>query len=167
MLCWVCGGPSTPLPEQDRDREGGPTLCPRLGSLARPPAGHTISLSYSHRVLQGVLNLRLSQEHVPSAHTPQHAFESGDAFSVDHASHKAAGRADGGCPTARGGARHGKRSREESQPAAAGQASRGTPASLPPGPHRAYPSRNGAPLPISLGSRSDEDSSNRSGSAIC
>lgn len=30
-----------------------------------------------------------------------------------------------------------------------------------------YPSRSGAPLPISLGSRSEEDSSNRSGSAIC
>lgn len=45
---------------------------------------------YRHRILQGVFNLCLAQEHIPSAHSPQHALERGDPLPVDHTSHKPA-----------------------------------------------------------------------------
>lgn len=45
---------------------------------------------YRYRILQGVFNLCLTQEHVPSAHSPQHALKHGDSLAVDHTSHKPA-----------------------------------------------------------------------------
>lgn len=49
-------------------------------------------MSYSHRILQGVLDFSLSQEHIPPAHPPKHALKSRDALPVNHTSHEAVGR---------------------------------------------------------------------------
>lgn len=70
---------------------------PWLGLLlwapsARPTPHSAISLSYSHGILQGTLDLGLSQEHVAPAHPPEHALESRDALTVNDTSHEAAGR---------------------------------------------------------------------------
>jgi len=49
-------------------------------------------LSYSHRILQGVLDFSLSQEHISPADPPKHALKSRDALPVNHTSHEAVGR---------------------------------------------------------------------------
>lgn len=49
-------------------------------------------MSYSHRILQRVLDFSLSQEHIPPAHPPKHALKSRDALPVNHTSHEAVGR---------------------------------------------------------------------------
>lgn len=59
---------------------------------ARPTPQDTISLSYSHRILQWVFDFSLSQEHIPSAHSPKHALKGWDPLPVDHTSHEAVGR---------------------------------------------------------------------------
>ena len=58
----------------------------------RPTPPDAIPLSYSHRILQGVLDLSLPQEHIPPAHPPKHALKSRDALPVNHTSHEAVGR---------------------------------------------------------------------------
>ena len=60
--------------------------------FTRPTPWDTVPLSYSHRVLQGVLDFSLSQEHIPPAHPPKHALKSRDALPVNHTSHEAVGR---------------------------------------------------------------------------
>lgn len=67
-------------------------LTQALGSLLTATPQDTISLSYSHRILQGVLDISLSQEYIPPAHPPKHTLKSRDAFSVNHTSHEAVGR---------------------------------------------------------------------------
>lgn len=58
----------------------------------RPTPPDAIPLSYSHRILQGVLDFSLPQEHIPPAHPPKHALKSRDALPVNHTSHEAVGR---------------------------------------------------------------------------
>lgn len=60
--------------------------------FTRPTPQDAISLSYSHRILQGILDFSLSQEHIPPAHPPKHALKSRDALPVNHTSHEAVGR---------------------------------------------------------------------------
>lgn len=186
----------------------------------RPTPRDTISLSYSHRILQGVLDFSLPQEHIPPAHPPKHALKSRDALAVNHTSHEAVGRrATLGTILC-----HGKGGRWEEGAKRTNSrlhiaVSKGLPKSgLSRGlteqlrnwiqsdlgiPHTGlrresileaderlasllfwttkmnmtllstegwsgtYPSLKGVPLPISFGSRREDDSSNRSGSAIC
>lgn len=59
---------------------------------ARPTPQDTVPLSYSHRILQWVLDFSLSQEHIPSAHSPKHSLKGRDPLPVNHAGHKAVGR---------------------------------------------------------------------------
>lgn len=181
-----------------------------------------MSLSYSHRILQGVLDFSLSQEHIPPAHPPKHALKSRDALPVNHTSHEAVGRRArlGNLFHARGwkalrqrgkwGEVRGwqtwlyivmskklkfyfwsqKRVERPQSKSTEERLSTGseesafwkqvkanlllfwtvkmnlTPLSME-GWSGTYPSLKGVPLPISLGSKRDEDSSNRSGSAIC
>lgn len=196
--------------------------------FTRPTPRDTISLSYSHRILQGVLDFSLSQEHIPPAHPPKHALKSRDALPVNHTSHEAVGR------RARWGTllhamgwkalRQRREVRGEVQTwqthSYAMLCQKGSQSLLPKtrrglmeqlrnwiqsdigtrlnkfrrehvletsecpasllfwqqkwmwprvmeGWSTTYPSLKGVPLPISLGSRRDEDSSNKSGSAIC
>lgn len=180
-----------------------------LGSLLTATPQDTISLSYSHRILQGVLDISLSQEHIPPAHPPKHTLKSRDAFSVNHASHEAVGRrARWGMrfPAVEWEARRHKgrvRGKDDQRETAKFKSESclslvGQPWSwlqsewgkrlrcrgecileASPGPaslvlwkegwkwRDTYPSLKGVPLPISLGSKREEDSSNRSGSAIC
>ena len=48
---------------------------------------------YRGWVLQGIVDLRLPQEHVAAAGAPQHALEGGDAFAQDHAGDEPKGAA--------------------------------------------------------------------------
>ena len=60
--------------------------------FTRPTPQDAISLSYSHRILQGVLDFSLSQEHISPAYPPKHALKSRDALPVNDTSHEAVGR---------------------------------------------------------------------------
>ena len=48
-------------------------------------------MSYSHRILQGILDFSLSQEHISPAHPPKHALKSRDALPFNHTGHEAVG----------------------------------------------------------------------------
>lgn len=83
--------------------------------FTRPSPQDTISLSYSHRILQGVLDFSLSQEHIPPAHPPKHALKSRDALPVNHTSHEAVGRRGIWGPLAHATARKALRQRREAR----------------------------------------------------
>lgn len=75
-----------------RSEPGGAMLLLLWTPFTGPTPWDTISLSYSHGILQGVLDFSLSQEHIPPAHPPKHALKSRDALPVNHTSHEAVGR---------------------------------------------------------------------------
>lgn len=69
-----------------------PCSAPAWAHFTGPTPPDTISLSYSHGILQRVLDFSLSQEHIPTAHSPKHAFKGRDPLPVNHTSHEAVGK---------------------------------------------------------------------------
>lgn len=88
----IKAGVNRRAPLQEGQTEVAPRRVTLWAPFARSMLQDTISLSYSHRILQRVLDFSLPQEHIPTAHPPKHALKSRDALPVNHTSHEAVGR---------------------------------------------------------------------------